>query len=155
MNAANRRTTLLQVAAFGIAASVIGSLGPWGTVLGFSVAGTDGDGIYTLGFGVIAAVALWRAWATGASGMLTGCAALAGIVLAIGIYHYQRIVRGPDADDLATGNELSDAFTAGLASTVSVGWGLYVLILGAAATLAASLVAWRLQTSPDADVKSR
>jgi hypothetical protein len=126
---------------------VMGSLGPWGTVFGISVAGTKGDGVYTLAFGVMAAVALWRAWATGGSRMLTSCAALAGGVLAVGLYDYQRIARGPDPDEFTTGNELSDAFAEGIASTVAVGWGLYVLILGAAATLAASLVAWRLQTS--------
>lgn len=140
------RRKLLQIAAGGIVAIAVGSLAPWATFLGFTLAGTDGDGLYTLAFGAMAGLALWRAWTSNASGMLTGCAALAGIVLAIGVYDYQHIARGPSPDDLGSGDDLASTLAEGLASTVSVGWGLYLLILGAVATAGAALMAWRLQT---------
>lgn len=129
---------------------MVGSLGPWASILGLTAAGTDGDGVYTLAFAIIAGIALWRALVVGSSGMLIGCAANSAIVLAIGAYHFQRISRGLSSDELSTGNELSDAFAEGLASTVSVGWGLYLVVLGALATIGASVAAWRLQTNAPA-----
>jgi len=116
-------------AGIGLLAVVAGSLGPWATVLGVSVAGTRGDGRLTL---IAAAVALLALVVFGAVG--AGAALIASLVaLGIGVYdlvHFQRAV--------------SHATVLGV-QVASAGWGLYLVIIGAAGA-AAALVArsWAL-----------
>ncbi len=56
----------MRVAALGIVVLVVGSLGPWAQV-------ANRDGLLTLGFAVLAAVALWRRFRVG----VVVCATLA------------------------------------------------------------------------------
>jgi hypothetical protein len=139
------RRTLLQIAAGGIAAIVVGALGPWATILGFSVAGTEGDGTYALVLALVAGLALWRAWSTASKGMLIACAALGALVLIIGIYDYDHISSASEAADVSEDADLESSLAAGFAGLVSIGWGLYVVILGAIATIAGALGAWQVQ----------
>ncbi len=139
------RRTLLQITAAGIAAIVVGSLGPWVIILGFSVSGTEGDGTYALLLALVAALALWRAWVTASKGMLIACAILGALMLAIGLYDYNHITSASEAVDVAEDVDLESSLAASFAGLASVGWGLYVVILGAAATIAGSLGAWQVQ----------
>jgi hypothetical protein len=133
---------LFQIAAAGIASIVVGSLGPWATFLGFSIGGLDTDGTYTLAFGAMAGLALWRAWAIRTTGMMMGSAVLAGIVLATAIYDYQHIARGEGADDARAEGGLTGEIAASIIGSVSVGWGLYLVLAGAGVAVAASLAMW-------------
>lgn len=103
----------LAAAAFG----AIGSIGPWATVIGLSVNGTDdgGDGIGTLAVMVIVA-------ALAGASLYTGRNRFGGIVFifglaaaALGIYDMARL-------DSST-SELAEG-------AVNIGWGLWLTILG-------------------------
>lgn len=139
------RLTLFRIATAGLTATVVGSLAPWATMLGFTINGPDVHGLYTLGFAVAAALALWRGWVENAPDMLLGCAAFAGVALAISVYNFQRISRGPSAEDLGGGEDLASVFAQSIASTMTVGWGLYVVLLGSAGATVAALGAWRFR----------
>jgi hypothetical protein len=108
----------------------IGALGPWVTVIGISVSGTEGDGWIVLVAALLAAgLLIWhdrnpRLWKL----IVAALAALAA--LGTGIYDWSEIegVAG-EAEELEGFFDLS----------VSVGWGL-VLCTFASVSLAAALV---------------
>jgi hypothetical protein len=101
----------------------VGGFGPWATVLGFSVAGTNGDGWFLIGGGVLAGgLLLWRGPAQRWPLVVAMLVAAIGALVAI--------LDISNVSGIAEGSFLEDA--------VSPGWGLYVsllasLSLGAAA----------------------
>ena len=111
---------------------VVGGLGPWVTVLGFTVGGTDGDGWIVIGAALAAAgLVVWhdrgpRLWKLALAG-------LAGLVaFGTGAYDWSEIESiATDAEE-----ELQGLFD----FSVSVGWGL-VLCTIAAASLVAAVIA--------------
>jgi hypothetical protein len=118
----------------GAATVVVGSFLPWAKVnlgaLSVSINGTEGDGVLTLIlgalFGAFGIVALKRQRHTLAVVMgLIG----SGLALAIGIYDIADI--NNVADDLEGGGEFL---------RVSTGFGLYLVIAGAVAGVAGSLI---------------
>ncbi|EID81749.1 MULTISPECIES: hypothetical protein [Rhodococcus] len=115
-------------------AIVVGSLGPWATSLSYGVAGTEGDGVITLVLAAVAAAALFAIYARGGFTKFGDrwIAPVAGVViLVIGVV---------DAVDV-NGNEVE--FMNTMVST-GVGWGLWVVLLSAAALSASSWVVARI-----------
>ncbi|MDI9980022.1 hypothetical protein [Rhodococcus sp. IEGM 1307] len=115
-------------------AIVVGSLGPWVTSFGFGVAGTEGDGKVTLMLAAVGAAALFAIYARGGFTKFGDrwIAPVVGVVvLVIGIV---------DAMDV-NGNEVE--FMNTMVST-GVGWGLWVVLLSAAALSASSWVVARI-----------
>jgi hypothetical protein len=125
----------------------IGGFGPRVTVLGFSVAGTEGDGwIVIIAAATAAGLVLWHnadpaLWRLAIAGLA------AVVAFGVAVYDWSQIENiASEAED-----ELSEFF----AAAVSPGWGLIVCTL-ASASLAASLVVHYLkfdggrfdQTSP-------
>ncbi len=111
-----RRNAVLASAA----AIIVGSIMPWATVQtvfgSLSVAGTDGDGkITAIGGGVVLFLAFTRKY--------RAAAVIAALVLAGGVYD---VINISDVD----GDEFAH---------VSVGWGLWLMAIAAAA---ATMLAW-------------
>jgi hypothetical protein len=111
---------------------IVGALGPWVTVLGLTVGGTEGDGWIVIGAALVAGgLVIWhdrgpRLWKLAMAG-------LAGLVaLGTGAYDWSEI------DSIATDaeEELEGLFDL----SVSVGWGL-ILCTIAAASLVAAVIA--------------
>jgi hypothetical protein len=125
----------------------IGGFGPWVTFLGFSVAGTEGDGwIVIVASAVAAGLVLWHnadpaLWRLAIAGLA------AVVAFGVAVYDWSQI------ESIAS--EAEDEFTAFFAAAVSPGWGL-ILSTVASVSLAASLVVHYLkfaggrfnQTSP-------
>jgi hypothetical protein len=115
-------------------AIVVGSLGPWATSLSVGVAGTEGDGTVTLVLAAVGAAALFAIYARGGFTKFGDrwIAPAAGVViLVIGIV---------DAMDV-NGNEVE--FMNTMVST-GIGWGLWVVLLAAAALSASSWMVARI-----------
>jgi len=107
---------------------LIGSLGPWGTVLGLSVAGTEGDGVITLIFGVAAAIMVYLTVSAGASKPKFRAQ---WVTVALGA--------------LTTVIAIFDIFDISSNEAVSPGWGIWlVLLAGGALTFAGIQLARRL-----------
>jgi hypothetical protein len=122
-----------MIASIGI---VVGSIGPWVTFLAMSRGATDGDGIITLILGIVAVGALFvvfnlgrtrgkTSWMTG----LTCTAAVCGVAC-LGVAAYSAYSIKTRASVEFFGNTLS----------AEIGWGLWLLMISAAVTLAASVV---------------
>lgn len=115
---------------------ILGALLPWAKIGIFSVAGTDGYGMFTLIAGIsVLAVALAWGLGRGAKGPLFAISTLGIVVLAIGIY---------DAVNISTAirdfrNEMDDNMFAGLFAP-SIGMGLIITILGGLTALATGVV---------------
>jgi hypothetical protein len=110
------------------AAMVVGGFGPWATVLGFSAAGTEGDGWIVIVIGVVVAAglaALNRSRVIG-SGAAISLLLAGGLVAGIAVYDITNIER------VAEGTFLEDA--------ISPGWGLY-MVLAAGIVLLGTAVA--------------
>jgi hypothetical protein len=112
----------------GIGAGVVvllGSLLPWvtvSTVFGqLNVAGTDGDGVLTLGFGAAIVVGFLARWA-----WLQLLGALGAIIIAV--YNVFNVTK--------TAADLDSDYVRG-----SVGWGLWLTLVAAVAALAVAWVA--------------
>lgn len=115
-------------------AIVVGSLGPWATSLSFGVAGTEGDGVITLVLAAGAAAALFAIHARGGITKFGDrwLAPVAGVgVLGIGIVDAMEV----------NGNEVE--FMNTMVST-GIGWGLWVVLLSAAALSVSSWVVARI-----------
>ncbi|MGW5151314.1 hypothetical protein [Rhodococcus koreensis] len=115
-------------------AIVVGSLGPWATTLSFGVAGTEGDGKVTLVLAAVGAVALFAIYARGGFTKFGDrwIAPAAGVgVLVTGIIDAMEV----------NGNEVE--FMNTMVST-GIGWGLWVVLLSAAALSASSLMVARI-----------
>lgn len=105
---------------------VIGSVGPWASVFGISVAGTQGDGQVVVALAAIAAVLLAltpNPRPTGATGKLTAIMVCAALAFATTLY---------DAINLSSNSEL-----------VRLGWGLILAMLASAALFVATRKARR------------
>ena len=99
---------------------VIGSVGPWASVLGISVAGIQGDGQVVVALAGISAVLLALSpnpRPTGATGKLTAIMVCAALAFATTLY---------DAINLSS-------------KSVSLGWGLILAMLASAALFVATL----------------
>jgi hypothetical protein len=110
---------------------VIGALGPWVTVLGLTVGGTEGDGWIVIGAALVAGgLVIWhdrgpRLWKLAVVG-------LAGLVaFGTGAYDWSEI-----ESIAADAEEIEGLFDV----SVSVGWGL-ILCTIAAASLVAAVIA--------------
>jgi hypothetical protein len=115
-------------------AIVVGSLGPWAASLGFGVAGTEGDGKATLVLAAVGAAALFAIYARGGFTKFGDrwIAPVVGVVvLVIGIVDAMEV----------DGNEVE--FMNTMVST-GIGWGLWVVLLSAAALSASSWVVARI-----------
>jgi hypothetical protein len=107
-----------QLAGAGIALLVIGAFGPWAKVLSTSVNGLDGDGVLTLGLAVVAAVFVGLAYTKRAAPnkiALGVCGALALLISIIDI--------------------------ADVSGDISVGWGLWLTLIGSLVLIAAAVMA--------------
>jgi polyferredoxin len=115
-------------------AVVIGAIGPWQTTFIVDVAGTSGDGRFTLVM-IIAAGFLALTRASGSGWLLA--AAVLGIVCAIvGIA------------DLISVNSSTQTLFGREVKLVSVGWGLWLTAIASTAFAIAAYVLW---TEPSAD----
>ncbi len=125
----------------GIAAALlvlIGSTGPWAKVWFITVSGLDGDGKITAALALICGGLLaYRAAKPATSRWIPAVAAAAfAVCLIFGLYYLvdlQSFINEDQAED--------DLFI------VQVGWGLYVLVLGALGGIAASIASLRTDTS--------
>jgi hypothetical protein len=112
----------------GLVLLAIGSIGPWATILGVSVAGTRGDGKLTLGLAIFAALMLaaQRRLPAAQHRLPVALAFLATLVAAI--------VAGYDLADIERTVNWVTIFGV---QAASAGWGLYVAVLGAVIALLA------------------
>ena len=116
---------LVKAAYSAVGALVVGAIGPWATAFGFDKAGTEGDGVLTLTGAVVALLLLtWLKRPTLALVVSFGIAVIA-------IYDFIDI----------SGTEF-----------VSVGWGLYLSLVGVALML---YVCIRMRGLDSGDVGSR
>jgi hypothetical protein len=134
-----RRLTAVQAMGWGLVSAVvmvIGSFGPWATVLGLvTVNGTDdgGDGWVVIVAAAVGAVAmlLWRLrsrrWL-----ILAVIAGAAGLATTI----YDRI----DIEGTTDGVDVG--------ALVDADWGIYVAMIGSASLVAAAIVGWMITTTP-------
>ena len=114
--------------AIGAGLIVVGSFMPWASVGPFSMNGTDGDGIFTLGIGLILAVLAVLNLGGRGMGMTVRVLAVLGGAAAVGIV-------------LLDGSDLMDAPLSLI--EVSVGAGMYVVGIGGAVVALAGLAARR------------
>lgn len=96
----------------------VGSMGPWASVLFFSVAGTEGDGVITLIIGVVAALIAGFSLTRPSNGKFLVMALLLGGAALIGIYDWAELERLVDS---------TDPFR------IEVGWGLVLMTVAAGA----------------------
>jgi len=110
----------LQIAAGGVVLLIIGAFGPWAKVGGFSVNGLDGgkDGTFTLILALVAGglLAYTHLKQVSARGFIIGAAVAAGLTLLISVIDFLDIM----------GTEF-----------VSVGWGMWMTLIGSIALTAA------------------
>lgn len=117
----------------GAAALVLGSLGPWASVLGFSANGIDGDGFITIILGVLAAVATWETVTRGnAARFKAPVVALVCGALALALMVYELI------NIYSSSSEFFDTTV-----RASPGWGAWLTTLGAIALTVGALRLWR------------
>jgi hypothetical protein len=113
---------------------VVGGFGPWVTVLGFSVSGTEGDGWFVIVAGAVAAGLLFWHDAVPALWRLV-LAAIAGVVgFGVAVYDWSQV------ESIASESEeqLEGLFQL----AVSPGWGLILAAIASASLVAALLVHW-------------
>ncbi len=116
--------------ALSAAAMVIGGLGPWASIADVAtVSGTDADGWFLIGGGLLAAAlalpVLLKGRARRSLIVATAVGALATLIAAV---------------DIADVNGLAGSEVFGL--TVDTGWGLSLALIGSMSVAAASLTAW-------------
>lgn len=104
---------------------VLGSFLPWARVLFFTLSGTDGDGTITLILGALAIAGLF----VKKNGAAIAVAVLFLIVAGIGIYDYANI-----------SNKIAQSDTEFIKDGVTVGVGLYLVILGGVVGLVGALL---------------
>lgn len=120
------------VAYGGFALAVVGSLGPWVTAPLGSVSGTSGDGQWTV---LLAVGGILTLWFHGHQ-PITLAAVASTLILALGVYnaiHIHHAIAGVTV----LGHQVDH-----------VGWGVYVVILGATATLVALVRARQNEKPP-------
>lgn len=126
-------TQLLNASMVLSALVVIGSLGPWASVLGLSVSGIDGDGVLTLGLGIIAAAGTLVVRSDPQRPRFQAHRiAVAASTLALLIAAYDTI------DVSTTSGEL-----AGETIRAYAGWGLWLTLLAALALTAVTVAVTR------------
>jgi hypothetical protein len=108
---------------------IVGSLGPWATVVGSTISGMDGDGSLTLTFGVLAGVLagilVWQPWRRG---WILGLILLSFLLVAlVGVSDWVDIGRIVDEINI-------DA---------SVGWGLQLMTVAGCIGTALAFVQYR------------
>ena len=112
---------------------VLGGLGPWATVLDVaSVNGTEGDGWFLIGGGVVLGAAL-LAWRRRARRRLPALGIAAGVVGALVAFY-----------DLSTIDDLADGTGGFGGNLVETGWGLYVSVLGSLLAVVACVLLLRM-----------
>lgn len=117
------RSAVAAVAGLGLA--IVGSLGPWATLLAASVPGTHGDGKITLGLAVIALVLVALSTSSKAATVIA-----AGISIGIaGIAGY----------DLVRIEHAAARVVLFGAHAASAGWGVYIVTIGGAVAALALL----------------
>jgi hypothetical protein len=118
-----------QVPAVGIGLLVIGAIGPWAKVLSFTQNGLDADGVLTLGLAVVAAVFVGLAFRAKTAPNKFALGVPGALCLAIAILD---IIDVKDAID-----EIGSGFEA------SVGWGLWMTLVGSIVLVAAAVMQFR------------
>ncbi|MEA2169731.1 MAG: hypothetical protein QOF76_3031 [Solirubrobacteraceae bacterium] len=106
------------IPAAAVAIAVVGSIGPWATVPGYSKGGLDGDGSIVLGLAIVAAIFVGVARLRGRAPSRVALAICGLLIAAIGII---------DIDDVNSKGP-------------TVGWGLWVTLVGGIAIVLAVLV---------------
>ncbi len=124
-----RLSTLVAVVGFAVVA--VGSIGPWGTVGALSVSGTKGDGVITLVCAAVGVLALALGRGRTVAAIIAGVAAVVALVTA-----------GYDTVHIAY--EASQITLFGV-QLVHAGWGVYVVVIGAA--IACGALAMRLSAA--------
>lgn len=112
----------------GAALVAIGAFGPWATILGFSKAGTDGDGVITLVLALAAAALVGLAIRRGRAPSRVGVGVCAVLITAIAVMDVA------DVQDTDVGSFLGGSID------VSVGWGLWLTLCGGIALLVAAVL---------------
>jgi hypothetical protein len=113
-------------------AIVIGSSGPWVSVLVFSANGTVGDGKFTLALGLISAAALLVAFLGKMRAFGHILAVTIGVlVFAAGVYGVIHI----------TSQEKTDFFGSEIGA--EVGWGLWLVLIASVALIVTASIAFR------------
>lgn len=116
---------------------IIGSLGPWMTFMGMSRTAMDGDGAITLVLGVVAIILLFVVLVrNGVAGtVLCALAAVLGVVCVV-----TAVV---DINDVTSRS--AELFGRDLGA--QVGWGLWLMALGAVVmSVAAAIAGWQIRT---------
>jgi hypothetical protein len=123
------------VAAAGVAAMFVGTLGPWMKVLGHGRPGAGGDGQVLLIAALVAVAFLWHHVHEG--GTALGAAGLTlGVVGAVFCgWHLYDLVSAPEAEVPGKNVEV-----------LSAGWGIYASLVGSLMLAGASYVLWRDET---------
>lgn len=126
---------LVKVLALGGAAlAAIGSFLPWATISGFvelSKNGTDGDGVISLaGALILGGLAAWSLLGSWSTGRMVGALVVAVLVTLVAII---------DIVDIAS--RFSDVDTEALGVDVSIGIGLWIVLLGGLAAVAGCITA--------------
>lgn len=121
----------------GAGALVLGSLGPWASVLGFSANGIDGDGWFTLIFGLVAAVATWETVKHAPTPRFKAplvAVICAGLAVALMVYEIINIY--------SSSSEFFDTTV-----RASPGWGAWLATIGAIALAIGATRTWRTRES--------
>ncbi len=117
----------------GAGALILGSLGPWASVMGFSANGIDGDGFITIILGIVAAVATWETVTrSNAARFKAPLVALVCGALALALMVYELI------NIYSSSSEFFDTTV-----RASPGWGAWLTTLGAIALSIGALRLWR------------
>jgi len=112
---------VVKVALFAGAFTALGSIGPWATILGFSTAGTEGDGIITLVLAIVAVASTLVVMSTIPTPRYgTHWVALVASALALVVAVYDVL------DVSSTSGQL-----AGETVHASPGWGLWLTLVAA------------------------
>jgi hypothetical protein len=136
MDSTSSRMTMLPYAAVGLI--VVGSVGTWVTFTGVAIevaggtkGGLDGDGVITLGLAIIAAILLFIAQRRGKKPNIIALGITALLVVVIAIIDIM------DVGDTDFG-AIADA---------SVGWGLWMVLVGGILLIATVVIARRAPAS--------
>jgi hypothetical protein len=135
VEALRHQSKTFWVAAAGVMAMLVGTLGPWMKVLGHGRPGVGGDAQVLLIAALVAAPFLWHHVHEGGTGL--GAVGLTlGIVGAVFCgWHLYDLVSAPDAEVPGKNVEV-----------LSAGWGIYTSLVGSLMLAGASYVLWRDET---------
>ena len=127
------------IAIVSIAIIIIGAVFPWGHTMDFSVKGFEGDGILTIGIGLVALAVIFVKRKPNAVTFVLGMAALM-----IGTIDFYGMTNANDGLNLTVANSSVAEMV-----KISIGTGLYLTIFGALGLVAGCILAyWQSRKNP-------